>query len=358
MSATSTALAASSASASSWRHIRRRRRRSAARRSGSSAAMRRANWTRASSPYSSSRSETSASARAPRYSSRGSAAVYTSVLPRRALHEAPDVEPLQDRQHGRVRALGLAGVGVQRVAHGADRRLALAPDLLHRQALELGDRGWCLGAITPELAGDVEQAAAGLVLDLERGVLEPEALGQQQLQLGAARVAVGSGGTSTCAESAGKPDVTSQTWRSCTSRTPGCAASAWPIASGSRPRGAASSSTPVGLAEQADARADHERGDEQRDDGVGALEAGGHHEQAGERGAERRVEVGEHVGAGALHVERAALGARERPGGADVDAAPARPTTSTIAPSTSGGWPAARSPPTRSRRRGRAATRR
>ena len=51
------------------------------------------------------------------------------------------------------------------------------------------------------------------------------------------------GRTSTCAASAGNPEVTSQTWRSWTSTTPGWAASALPTAAGSTPWGAASSST-------------------------------------------------------------------------------------------------------------------
>ena len=49
--------------------------------------------------------------------------------------------------------------------------------------------------------------------------------------------------TVTCADSAGKPDVTSQTCRSCTSTTWCSAASVLPISSGSRSRGAASRST-------------------------------------------------------------------------------------------------------------------
>ena len=51
------------------------------------------------------------------------------------------------------------------------------------------------------------------------------------------------GATSTWAASAGKPEVTSQTWRSWTSITPGWRASARPTASESRSRGVPSSST-------------------------------------------------------------------------------------------------------------------
>ena len=95
--------------------------------------------------------------------------------------------------------------------------------------------------------------------------------------------------------------------------TPGCAASAWPIASGSMPARRGLEQHARRLAEQRDAGADHQRGDEQRDDAVRALDAGDEDEQAGERGAQRRVEVGEHVRAGALDVERAPLGPRRAP---------------------------------------------
>src|SRR5204863_2175087 len=52
------------------------------------------------------------------------------------------------------------------------------------------------------------------------------------------------GSTSTCAESVGNSLVTSQTWRSCTSTTPGCAAIAVPISFTGSPAGAMSSRTP------------------------------------------------------------------------------------------------------------------
>ena len=95
-------------------------------------------------------------------------------------------------------------------------------------------------------AGDVEQAAA-------RPRARPAAwcARARSARPAAARAPRGGRGsrrppgTSTCAESAAKPDVTSQTCRSCTSLTPGCAASACPTAAGSIPRGAASSSTRV-----------------------------------------------------------------------------------------------------------------
>ena len=88
-------------------------------------------------------------------------------------------------------------------------------------------------------SGDLQQLDA--VIDLQRGVLEPEAVAQQLRHLAASLVTVGTRQpTSTCADSAGKPLVISHTCRSCTSTTPVWATSASPIACGSRPSGAAS----------------------------------------------------------------------------------------------------------------------
>ena len=63
-----------------------------------------------------------------------------------------------------------------------------------------------------------------------------------------------SGRTSTCADSAGSPEVISQMCRSCTSTTPATAARSAPIRSGSTPRGAASRKIRPDLAEQRPAR--------------------------------------------------------------------------------------------------------
>ena len=60
--------------------------------------------------------------------------------------------------------------------------------------------------------------------------------------------------TTTCADSAGKPDVTSHTWRSWTSTTPGWAARSRPIASGSMPLGRGLEEHAPGLDQQRDAR--------------------------------------------------------------------------------------------------------
>jgi hypothetical protein len=62
------------------------------------------------------------------------------------------------------------------------------------------------------------------------------------------------------------------------------------------------------------AGADHEPGDQQRDDRVGALEAGGEDHDGGDRGADERVEVGQDVLVGPFDVEALAVGFRERPG--------------------------------------------
>ena len=85
----------------------------------------------------------------------------------------------------------------------------------------------------------------GLVVDLERRVAAmPKRSSEQLLELAAQLVAVvARAPTTTWADSAGNPEVTSQTCRSWTSTTPGWAASAWPIWSGSRPAGAASMNT-------------------------------------------------------------------------------------------------------------------
>ncbi len=84
-------------------------RRSAASRSGSSAAMRRANWTSASSPYwSSSSRHLGVGAGAEVLLARQRGRVHVGLAVAAAAHEALRVEPLQDREDGRVGALGLA----------------------------------------------------------------------------------------------------------------------------------------------------------------------------------------------------------------------------------------------------------
>ena len=120
------------------------------------------------------------------------------------------------------------------------------------------------------------------------------------------------GATSTCAASAGKPEVTSQTCRSWTSTTPGHGGQRVADRLRVDALGRALEQHAAGVAQQQPARAQHQRGDEQRGDGVGAIEAREEHDRAGGRGGERREEVGEHVRAGALDVERAPLGLAQR----------------------------------------------
>ncbi len=73
---------------------------------------------------------------------------------------------------------------------------------------------------------------------------------------------------------------------------------------------------PPGGAHERDARADHQRGDQQRDDRVGALEAGREDHAGGDRRADEAVEVGQQVLEAALDVEalavRAARASRSR----------------------------------------------
>ena len=121
------------------------------------------------------------------------------------------------------------------------------------------------------------------------------------------------GATSTWAASAGKsggdlPDV-----QVVDLDDAGWPASARPTASGSMPAGAPSSRTRPESRSRLQAVRSISARDEQRGDRVGRAEAEQQDERAGERGAERRVEVGQHVRAGALDVERAALGAAPAP---------------------------------------------
>ena len=117
---------------------------------------------------------------------------------------------------------------------------------------------------------DVQQLVRVLVVDLERRVGDPEAVARAAASSSRRmRWQSSPGATSTWAASAGKPEVTSQTWRSWTSTTPGGAASARPIALGVDARGGALEQHPARVAQQAPGGAQHQRGDEQRGDRVG-----------------------------------------------------------------------------------------
>jgi len=76
---------------------------------------------------------------------------------------------------------------------------------------------------------------------------------------------------------------------------------------------------PPGRAHEREPRARHQRGDQQRDDRVGALEARQQDHGGGDRGADEPVQVGQQVLKGALDVEALAVGPRERPRRGEVD---------------------------------------
>ena len=120
------------------------------------------------------------------------------------------------------------------------------------------------------------------------------------------------GATSTCAESTGKPLVSVQTCRSCTSRTSGSATIACATSSGSMSPGDASRKMRVDSRMQPVRRPEHQRSDDQACDRVGAVPAGEQHDQAGDRGADEREQVGGHVQERAAHVQALPARAREQ----------------------------------------------
>lgn len=91
--------------------------------------------------------------------------------------------------------------------------------------------------------GDLQQLLVLVLADvvhLEGGVGDPVLLAQPALQVAADRVAVAAGETRMCAESAGCPEVISQTCRSWISSTSGVSTRWSASMSGSTPAGAAS----------------------------------------------------------------------------------------------------------------------
>jgi hypothetical protein len=141
--------------------------------------------------------------------------------------------------------------------------------------------GWGLGGEMRGERFDVEQLLGALVVDLERRVADAEALARHAWSSRRRAWQSSPGGTSTCAASAGKPEVTSQTCRSWTSTTPGWRPSARPIACGSIPSGAPSSSTRPESREQLQPDAQHQRRDQQRRDRSAAVEAETEDDRAG-----------------------------------------------------------------------------
>jgi hypothetical protein len=73
-----------------------------------------------------------------------------------------------------------------------------------------------------------------------------------------------------------------------------------------------------GVAQQPVGGAQHDRGDDQRGDAVGAMEAREQDDRARDRGEDEGGKVGEDVLEGALDVHRRPVGLRERPRGGEV----------------------------------------
>ena len=119
------------------------------------------------------------------------------------------------------------------------------------------------------------------------------------------------GETRTCAASAGKPLVTVQTCRSCTSTTSGSATSARANVVRVDPGGRGFEEDAARVADERPARAHHQRRDEQAGDRVEAIPARDEHERAGDRGADEGGEVGGDVQERAADVEARPVGARE-----------------------------------------------
>src|SRR6476659_10272961 len=76
---------------------------------------------------------------------------------------------------------------------------------------------------------------------------------------------------------------------------------------------------PPRVTQQPDRRAQHQAGNQQRGDRVGAVEAGQQDHRRGDRGADEGVEVGQQVLEAALDVEALAVGSGEGRGGGEGD---------------------------------------
>ena len=129
---------------------------------------------------------------------------------------------------------------------------------------------------------DLQQAALGLVLDLQGHVLDPEALAEHVAHLAPAGVAVVAGRDQQVGRQGGEagghlPQVQVVDLDHALS----AAAMAWPTSSGSRPAGGGLQQHAPGVPQQHPRAAQHQRADHQRGDGVGAVEAEGEHRAAG-----------------------------------------------------------------------------
>ena len=132
------------------------------------------------------------------------------------------------------------------------------------------------------------------VLDLKRRVGQLEALPQQRVELAPDRVAVGPGGDEHVRESAGKPEVIVQRWRSWTPTTPGSRRSRRPPRA--RPsRRRALEQDADRLAEDAEGADDDEDADQEPAIGSACGQPVVEHDEPGDDDARRGGEVGEHV---------------------------------------------------------------
>ena len=146
--------------------------------------------------------------------------------------------------------------------------------------------------------------------------------------------------TRTCADSAGKPVVIVQMWRSCTSTTPGAAASRSPTRARVDAARRGFEQDRGRVAQDRPRAGEHEEADEHADDRVGLVPAGREDDERRDHHAERAGEVGEHVPEGGLDVEAPPARARERIApAATFTPMPTSAIASTQPPSTSvGSW--------------------
>ena len=153
-------------------------------------------------------------------------------------------------------------------------------------------------------------------------MVEPEALVEHRLELAPGRVAIGLASTSTCAASAGKPEVIVHTCRSWTSLTPGTAAIASPTSSDVHACGRALEQDLNGVAQDRPRADQDQHADRHRDHRVGVLPAGGEDDQGGEDHPGRAEQVGDHVAEGGRDVEALARVPLQDPRGDQVDDQP------------------------------------
>ena len=147
---------------------------------------------------------------------------------------------------------------------------------------------------------------------------------------------VGSPARTTCADSAGVSAPSDHRWTWWTASTRGSASSAVSIASASMPRGACSSSTDGGVADERPRGDEHERGDRERDRGIDPRGAGECDDHARHDHAEGSERVRREVEERAAQVEVVPAHAGDEPRAPRVDRrARPRRRSATPTPSTS-----------------------